>query len=498
MTTGNCDFVWEYSINTIFANGHYYYSAATAANATGLIRFNSNQWDGYITNVHGYNYTLVEPLSIANGYFNGSLTGWAYDGWEFQCLSSQTTSTIVPTSMASGIAIHTVSEDLNEQHYYLIELDPSHVEPTQVTSNSIFIPNCASYAGIIPYPNNFIKQTIDNVDDVMNDDVILTFDLSGITTGSLDLGVFGIAYNITSAGTYTYNVNATDTEIAIYASSDFDGYVTNFSGYNNTTSQVLNIYNADFSLGNLSYWTVSGWTYGFETPISVNVLSAFTAGKLILPAGVVNLNAATKYHVASGTTTALSWFDFTGSSINTPIINSNYDYYEITAYYGGHNISTALTSSETITFELDECDKKGIEYYRLGWFNEGGGWDFYNFTLLAQELVNVDRGMFLKNNFSFNGNAYTTDASKRGMDLYRMDAQKKITVNSNWLTEEEVTVLNELRLSPSVYWLNNPSENIETAIVILTEEFEIQKHSNGKLMRVQCSFLVSNFIPTQI
>ena len=84
-----------------------------------------------------------------------------------------------------------------------------------------------------------------------------------------------------------------------------------------------------------------------------------------------------------------------------------------------------------------DCDRLGIDYYRLAWFNPQGGWDYFNFTKVAHEVDNLDKEVYLKNNFIFNSNntTYTTNPSLRGNDYYRLNASKTYQITTNWLND---------------------------------------------------------------
>lgn len=240
-------------------------------------------------------------------------------------------------------------------------------------------------------------------------------------------------------------------------------------------------------------------------PVQESAITPYNYGKLIIPSGPANLNAAArKYLILSGTADPLqaTYVNFSPSSASTPYITSNTNDYQIWMYYGTHNLAiSAVTTSETITYDMSSCDRMGLDYYRLAWFNPVGGWDYYNFTKLAREIDEIDRGHYLKNNnqlYTDNFTYYMTP-DMRGTDLYRLNANKRYQVMTDWLTDDEALRMEELCLSPQVYWLNSPYEpNYDIPIILTNKDIEVKKIQYGKLFQYVIEFKMSNDIPTQI
>lgn len=238
-------------------------------------------------------------------------------------------------------------------------------------------------------------------------------------------------------------------------------------------------------------------------PVQLSAITPYNYGKLIIPSGPKNINAAArKYLILSGTASPLAatYVNFAPSSASTPYITSNTDNYQVWAYYGTHNLAiSAVTTSETIVYDMSSCDRMGLDYYRLAWFNPLGGWDYYNFTKIAVEIDEIERKHYLKNNNAFINGLYYMYPDARGTDLYGLSAVKRYQVSTDWLTDDEALRIEELFLSPQVYWINSPTEpNYDIPVIITNKNIEIKKIQYGKLFQYIIEFQMSNDIPTQI
>lgn len=119
----------------------------------------------------------------------------------------------------------------------------------------------------------------------------------------------------------------------------------------------------------------------------------------------------------------------------------------------GTTLASAI--SEPKTFKIN-CNKTKFEPVRLRFQNPLGGHDHFTYELNSVEKLTSTRNSYtkIKNTTRENGSKYNYEA--RGKTDFYSTTELSYTVNSNWITEEELTWLRELvQLSMNVYMVEN-------------------------------------------
>jgi hypothetical protein len=120
---------------------------------------------------------------------------------------------------------------------------------------------------------------------------------------------------------------------------------------------------------------------------------------------------------------------------------------------------------------------------RLAWVNRLGGWDYMNFRGKSEESVDVTRnemsgliGTWDKPTFE-----YTNYDGERS--ILFTEAKRKLTINSDWLNEDEAVWLEELFTSNLIHLLDDD----ETILypVILTDKQYTKKTSVNNKVKIQ-------------
>ena len=169
-------------------------------------------------------------------------------------------------------------------------------------------------------------------------------------------------------------------------------------------------------------------------------------------------------------------------------IPANTAYYEVT---GLNSLSAACT--RTYTFRVQDDDCKGYETIRLAYLNRLGGWDYYNFTKKSTRTVNTTQGLMKENQVSY-GNTYAYRQSWRGgAKAYRTNSTEIIEANTDFITEDEANVLEELFTSPQVF-MQDTTNTIDTFLpVVVTEKsYTKQTTANDGLKQYVISIEKSN------
>lgn len=104
--------------------------------------------------------------------------------------------------------------------------------------------------------------------------------------------------------------------------------------------------------------------------------------------------------------------------------------------------------SEGKEFIIDNACFK-YRLFRLWWLNRLGDFDSWNFNLKSARSVDIVRGLYTK----FLEASYAI--GNRGQSVTTVDASDALRFTSDWLTEDECSVIEELFTSPEVYAYNN-------------------------------------------
>jgi hypothetical protein len=164
-------------------------------------------------------------------------------------------------------------------------------------------------------------------------------------------------------------------------------------------------------------------------------------------------------------------------------------YYTIQAY----NAAGAKISS-LYTIHIKCKDLKNYEPIRLCWLNQWGTWDYYTFTKKSSRTFNSSGTTYTQLEGSWNGAKYRVDSHRGGKKTFRVNSIEKIKINTDFVTEDENVMFEELTNSPEVYLLqgfqsdvNNPMLNqYVTPVRLISKSFTKKTAANDNL--IQYSF----------
>ena len=178
---------------------------------------------------------------------------------------------------------------------------------------------------------------------------------------------------------------------------------------------------------------------------------------------------------------------------------------------GGSYTIIALDSSsneisKTYTIELNCPNGKGYEPIRLCWLNQWGAWDHYTFTQKSIKSTSTSGATYNQLAGTWNESLYRPDSYKGGKKAFRVNATEKITMNSDFVTEDEAVIFEELVNSPEVYLLKGYVSGSEissvlnqyvTPVRLLTSSFTKKTIANDKLMQYNFEIEKSKTLRTQ-
>ena len=170
---------------------------------------------------------------------------------------------------------------------------------------------------------------------------------------------------------------------------------------------------------------------------------------------------------------------------------SGWAYYSIQANKTGGTAKSAL-----YYFIKDDDNCKGFKVRRLGWLNNVGCWDYFNFKMKSRQTVNVKRNEYSTMLGEFNKKMYSYDNFGRGRKTRKIDATLTETINTDWLTESEANLLESLIISNDVYVIENDDTTYTVPVIIKDTRYIRKTIANDKLMRYTITIEYANPLNT--
>lgn len=172
------------------------------------------------------------------------------------------------------------------------------------------------------------------------------------------------------------------------------------------------------------------------------------------------------------------------STGSQPIINSNIVKYTV------YTCDTFLTAtSDPITFIIDrQCAK--LEYLRLTWLNQWGGYDTINCYGGFQEMYNYKRSMFKKSNYVWSGTSYGFSPTERANTQFNNEIEYSIKVFSGWVTENESAWIEGLFRSKDVRVIDT-TNNICVPVNLKTDNYTKKTNARDGLFNYDFEIMPS-------
>ena len=130
---------------------------------------------------------------------------------------------------------------------------------------------------------------------------------------------------------------------------------------------------------------------------------------------------------------------------------------------------------------VDDRHQTCIRYdnVRLAWRNRLGCWDYMNFRGKSTESVNITSQEMESVPGTWDNATFTYDNTDRGKQTLYTEASRKLTINSDWLNEDEGAWLEELFTSTNVQILAD--NNVVYPVVIIDKLYTKKTSVNNKL-----------------
>jgi len=142
------------------------------------------------------------------------------------------------------------------------------------------------------------------------------------------------------------------------------------------------------------------------------------------------------------------------------IIPSGTTNYDIQAFDDAGN-----EISKIYNIELIDNDCKGYEGIRLAWINKYGVFDYYTFNKKSTRTINSKRQNYTQHSGTWNSTSYSMNGSIGGLRSFNVSSKESITINTDYITEEEGIYLEQLVMSPEVYIIHENEASDLTGLV---------------------------------
>ena len=227
---------------------------------------------------------------------------------------------------------------------------------------------------------------------------------------------------------------------------------------NNTYDLNYAIYNGNTLLGSQITLITAG--NGAASPTSTTAtdkLVYFAA----YPKNLSNLNVITN---------PLYWPDNT--------FNPTWTHYTITIRTSGGN-----ASSQALVFYRVQPDNCRFDNMRLAFWNDYGGWDYFNFTKKNEINWTKQGKTYDKIIGTFEDTTYYQPGNTRSTTVYGQIVDKVYTVTSNWITEGMSTYLRQLFSSREVRLLDTANVT-DIPVTVVEGSYKEEKIRSSRVVNV--------------
>lgn len=253
---------------------------------------------------------------------------------------------------------------------------------------------------------------------------------------------------------YLTNFDVTALEMAINQNGYIYAIQRNRSITNTFENYITEVRYKGYNSSGTLLWT------SVATVDTAEDFTTFESYMIRIPIGTYNLSQLTLGDLDSGTVP-----DFT-----------NVAYYTIEP-------RGSLGSTQMITVNVVEyCDSPKV--FRLHWLNRLGGFDAFNFDRYYVKNNTIQSVGYNKHygDYSPTQGAWGYSKSDFNQSTLVKTSQSNYTIQTDWITESEAAVLEELMTSPVVYLENSPTELI--AVNVLNTTYETRYNQKDKLIQV--------------
>jgi len=188
-------------------------------------------------------------------------------------------------------------------------------------------------------------------------------------------------------------------------------------------------------------------------------------------------------------TANLENFNNGGTNLQRPSNNTDWAYYTIQAttsggsaltqkyYFFKYGSGVTANPDNVLDDRHQSCSR--YDNVRLAWRNRLGAWDYMNFRGKSTESLAITKSESAKVPGTWNSATFNYNNWDRGKETLYTEATRKLTINSDWLNDDEGAWLEELFTSTNVHILGD--SNIVYPVVITDKAYTKKTSVNNKV-----------------
>ena len=163
----------------------------------------------------------------------------------------------------------------------------------------------------------------------------------------------------------------------------------------------------------------------------------------------------------------------TSSGAARPSNFADWQYYTIAGYNGSFG---AMTKFYYFYKQSSSC--KDFKVRRLAWRNSLGCYDYWNFNMKSSQTVKVQRNTYSTLLGNYNDEKYTYENWGRGKNTRQTTAVLEETLNTDWITEQDADLLENLIKSTRVEMIANPDTTYNVPVMVTESSFARKTQAN--------------------
>jgi hypothetical protein len=171
---------------------------------------------------------------------------------------------------------------------------------------------------------------------------------------------------------------------------------------------------------------------------------------------------------------------------------ANWAYYTIRAY----DTDGTTPKSDIYYFVNQDGSCKGFKVRRLAWRNSQGCFDYFNFKKKSVQTLEITRNNYETMLGNFNSDLYSYDNFGRGKNTRSTVAILKETLQTDWITEEDAVLLENLFMSTNVQIVENADTTYTTPVMVSDNSFVKKTVANNRMIQYVINIEYANPVNT--
>jgi|TARA_R110002020_G_scaffold129463_5_gene289840 hypothetical protein len=171
---------------------------------------------------------------------------------------------------------------------------------------------------------------------------------------------------------------------------------------------------------------------------------------------------------------------------------SNWAFYTVTAY----DSDATTPKSDTYYFIKQDGSCKGFKVRRLAWRNSKGCYDYFNFKMKSTQTIEVKRNNYETMLGDFSNTMYLYNNFARGKNTRNTTAILKETIQTDWITEADAVLLENLIMSTNVQIVQNADTDYTVPVMVTDNSFIKKTVANDKMIKYTINIEYANPVNT--